>query len=155
MSGQQYYPGSTPLTPGKPGTLASDADRDRAVDVLNAAFAVGRLTAAEHGERLHAAYAARTWPQLRQLAADLPTGDRATAPQAAVAGPATDLDRCLLCLLLITCPPAGIAWLVLSWRHSRGRARRALAAAAGRENVDAAWAGRRALWQETGHAPDC
>ena len=51
-------------------TRASDADRDAAADLLNEAFAEGRLTADEHDQRLSAAYAARTWLQLRQLTAE-------------------------------------------------------------------------------------
>jgi hypothetical protein len=50
----------------------SDVDRDAAAGVLNAAFADGRLTAEEHGQRVEAAYTARTWQQLHQLTADLP-----------------------------------------------------------------------------------
>ena len=53
-------------------TRASDADRDAAASLLNEAFAEGRLTGDEHDQRLSAAYAARTWQQLRQLTADLP-----------------------------------------------------------------------------------
>jgi hypothetical protein len=30
---------------------------------------------------------------------------------------AAEPDRCLLCLLLIICPPAGIAWWLLSRRR--------------------------------------
>ncbi len=30
---------------------------------------------------------------------------------------AAEPDRCLLCLLLIVCPPAGIAWWLLSRRR--------------------------------------
>ena len=73
-------------------TRASDADRDAAAALPGAAFAEGRLTADEHGERLSAAYAARTWQQLRQLTADLPgtagaTGRRASAQDSRRAGP--------------------------------------------------------------------
>ena len=90
---------------GGPQTLASDADRDTAVGLLNAAWAEGRLTADEYDQRLSAAYAARTWQQLDQLTADLP------APPAAATGqPATGMfagaDLCLLCVLLVVCPPA-------------------------------------------------
>jgi hypothetical protein len=96
-------------------TRASDADRDAAAGLLNEAFAEGRLTADEHDQRLSAAYAARTWQQLRQLTADLPASPVATEPVAPVMFPAPDL--CLLCLLLIVCPPAGIAWWLLSRRR--------------------------------------
>ena len=52
--------------------LASDGERDDAVRVLNDAFAEGRLTGDEHGGRVRAAYAARTWRDLDRVTADLP-----------------------------------------------------------------------------------
>jgi hypothetical protein len=112
------HPQATPALPalGAPQTRASDADRDAAAALLGAAFAEGRLTADEHGERLSAAYAARSWQQLRQLTADLPGTAGATERRAAP-GMAAGPDRCLLCLLLIVCPPAGIAWWLLSRRR--------------------------------------
>ncbi|MBO0803504.1 MAG: DUF1707 domain-containing protein, partial [Nocardiopsaceae bacterium] len=51
---------------------ASDADRDAVVDVLRDAYTAGRLTLEEFGERTSAAYAGRTWGELRELTADLP-----------------------------------------------------------------------------------
>jgi Domain of unknown function (DUF1707) len=104
--------------------LASDADRDAAVRVLNEAFAEGRLTADEHGERVRAAYAGRTWQELAQLTADLPDpahaadlpGPARAAGRGLIAGAPYGLDLCLLCALLILCPPAGIA-LLLTARH--------------------------------------
>jgi len=115
---------------GGPQTLASDADRDTAVGLLNAACPEGRLTADEYDQRLSAAYAARTWQQLDQLTADLP------APPAAATGqPATGMfagaDLCLLCVLLVVCPPAGIAWLFFCWHRSRTDPDRRLARAGG------------------------
>lgn len=70
----RQHPEAIPALPaaGVLQTRASDADRDAAAALLGAAFAEGRLTADEHGERISAAYAARTWQQLRQLTADLP-----------------------------------------------------------------------------------
>lgn len=117
---------------GKPTTggtvmLASDGDRDAAARVLSEAFADGRLAADEHGERVRAAYAARTWPELAQLTADLP--DPADAAGPVVAGGPEGPDWCLLCALLIVCPPAGIAWLLASWHRSRAPQRRAVTAA--------------------------
>jgi len=112
----QAIPTATLPAAGVPQTRASDADRDAAAALLGVAFAEGRLTADEHGERLSAAYAARTWQQLRQLTADLPGTAGATERRAAprvLAEP----DRCLQCLLLIICPPAGIAWWLLSRRR--------------------------------------
>ena len=103
---------------GGPQTLASDADRDTAVGLLNAAWAEGRLTADEYDQRLSAAYAARTWQQLDQLTADLPAPPAAAIGQP-VPGRRAGADLCLLCLLLVACPPAGIAWLFWYWHRSR------------------------------------
>lgn len=101
-----------------PQTLASDTDRDTAAGLLNTALAEGRLTADEYDQRLGAAYAARTLQQLRQLTEDLPTPPAAATGQA-VPGMFAGADLCLLCVLLVVvCPPAGIAWLFLSWHRS-------------------------------------
>jgi hypothetical protein len=113
---------------GGPQTLASDADRDTAAGLLNAAWAEGRLTADEHGQRLSAAYTARTWQQLDQLTADLPD-PAAAASEQPVPGMFGGADLCLLCVLLVVCPPAGIAWLFLSWHRSRTDPDRRLAGA--------------------------
>lgn len=59
---------------GPPGALAANADRDRAIDVLRAGFAEGRLTKGEYDDRTARAYAARTYGELGSLVADLPTG---------------------------------------------------------------------------------
>ena len=59
---------------GPPGMLAADADRERAIDVLKAGFAAGRLTSAEHGDRTARVYAARTYGELGALIEDLPAG---------------------------------------------------------------------------------
>lgn len=101
--------------PAEPAVLASDTDRDAAARVLNEAFAEGRLTADEHRDRVRAVYAARTWPELTQLTADLP---RPAGQAEADVEPdwTLRLDPCLLCLLVCLCPPAGIALLL--WRHS-------------------------------------
>ncbi|MFF5480567.1 DUF1707 domain-containing protein [Streptomyces sp. NPDC012935] len=55
------------------GLRASDTDRDRAVDVLNAAAADGRLTMEELDERVTAALSARTVAELAELTVDLPS----------------------------------------------------------------------------------
>jgi hypothetical protein len=114
---------------GGPQTLASDADRDTAVGLLNAAWAEGRLTTDEYDQRLSAAYAARTWQQLGQLTADLPAPLAASGP--AAAGMFAGADRCLLCVLLVVCPPAGIAWLFFSWHRARTDPDRRLARVGG------------------------
>ncbi len=54
-----------------PALRASDADRDRVVEVLRAAVADGRLDPAEFDQRLDAALAARTIDALAPLTADL------------------------------------------------------------------------------------
>ncbi len=51
---------------------ASDKERDSVVDVLREAYTDGRLTLDEFEERMAAAYAAKTWTDLRQLTGDLP-----------------------------------------------------------------------------------
>jgi hypothetical protein len=57
-----------------PAMRAASADRERAVDVLKAGFAEGRLTQDEYNERMNRAYAARTYAELSALTADLPAG---------------------------------------------------------------------------------
>ncbi|MBO0824691.1 MAG: phosphotransferase [Actinobacteria bacterium] len=52
--------------------------------------------------------------QLRALTTDLPAGKQP-------ARPAADLDMCLLCLLLCVCPPAGLAYWLLSRRTGPAR----------------------------------
>jgi hypothetical protein len=64
-----------PSGPGaSPGVRASDADRDRVVEVLRDAAADGRLTADEFDERLEAALSFRTLDELAVLTTDL-TGE--------------------------------------------------------------------------------
>jgi hypothetical protein len=53
---------------------AGSADRERAVDVLRAGFAEGRLTQDEYNDRMNRAYEARTYGELHALVADLPIG---------------------------------------------------------------------------------
>ncbi|GGM83276.1 hypothetical protein GCM10010106_32400 [Thermopolyspora flexuosa] len=55
---------------------ASDADRERVVSVLQEACADGRLTVAEHEERVERAYLAKTLGELAALTADLLPPDR-------------------------------------------------------------------------------
>jgi Domain of unknown function (DUF1707) len=54
-----------------PALRASDADRDRVIELLRAAVADGRLDPAEFDERLDAALAARTIDALAPLTVDL------------------------------------------------------------------------------------
>jgi Domain of unknown function (DUF1707) len=59
---------------------ASDADREEAATVLNAALAEGRLSVAEHSERLDAIYSAKTHAEIAPLIDDLPAKGVATVP---------------------------------------------------------------------------
>ncbi|SEF51635.1 Cell wall-active antibiotics response 4TMS YvqF [Thermomonospora echinospora] len=59
---------------------ASDADRDRVADRLREALAEGRLTPAEHAERIDAVYEARTYAELAPLVADLPDAGEPIGP---------------------------------------------------------------------------
>jgi Domain of unknown function (DUF1707)/Domain of unknown function (DUF4190) len=85
----QVPPGGYPVPPGYPvqqagyqvrthgahaAMRASSADRERAVDVLKAGFAEGRLTQDEYNDRMGRAYASRTYGDLAALTADLPAG---------------------------------------------------------------------------------
>ena len=86
-TGYQVPPGGYPVPPGgypvpqagyqvrtHASMRASSADRERAVDVLKAGFAEGRLTQDEYNDRMGRAYAARTYGDLAALTADLPAG---------------------------------------------------------------------------------
>ena len=75
---------------------AADTDRTRVAAVLGEHMSAGRLTVEEYDDRLARAYTAKTYGELDQLTADLPTapavvapvasGSTATAPVAAVQG---------------------------------------------------------------------
>ena len=80
------------LTAGRYGSArASDADRERAVDVLKAGFAEGRLTREEHALRVQRAYSAVTYAELQALSADLPAGPLGTLPSLRVSATAARL----------------------------------------------------------------
>jgi hypothetical protein len=68
--------------PGGHGSMrSSTADRERAIDVLKAAFAEGRLTRDEFEQRSERVYQSRTYADLAALTADLPAGPLGTLPQ--------------------------------------------------------------------------
>ena len=60
---------------------AAQADRERAADVLKAAFAEGRLDRDEFAERVELAYRARTYADLAELTDDLPAGPLGALPR--------------------------------------------------------------------------
>jgi hypothetical protein len=64
---------------------ASDADRDRTIEVLAEASSQGRLSPQEYAERSDAALAARTLGDLAELTADLPESRRAVDSSGTVA----------------------------------------------------------------------
>ncbi len=70
--------------PRLPAMRASDADRDEVAAVLSQALSDGRLTTAEHADRLEAAYNARTVAELTPLTEDLPAVAPGNAWPAAV-----------------------------------------------------------------------
>lgn len=71
---------------GNASMLASHADRERAVDVLRAGFAEGRLREGELEKRAARVYDARTVGELMALVADLPQGPQPTVVQGPPAG---------------------------------------------------------------------
>lgn len=74
---------SSSSSSGDGSLRAGNADRERVVAQLNAAFAEGRLDVGELDERVAAAYAAKTLGELVPLTADLPVGQqkaRSAAP---------------------------------------------------------------------------
>jgi hypothetical protein len=59
----------------EPHLRAGDTDRTAVATVLGRHMADGRLTVAEYDERVARAYAARTYGELAELTADLPSAD--------------------------------------------------------------------------------
>jgi uncharacterized membrane protein len=68
--------------------LASTADRERAVDVLKAGYAEGRLSKEEYDSRASQAFAARTLGDLARITADLPGGHLGQPAWPVATGPA-------------------------------------------------------------------
>jgi hypothetical protein len=64
----------------EPHLRAGDTDRAAVATVLGRHMAEGRLTVAEYDERVSRAYAARTFGELAELTADLPSTPRAVEP---------------------------------------------------------------------------
>ena len=87
-------PADEPAEPASsPDLRASDADRDRVIEVLRAATADGRLTADEFNERMEAALASRTFRELTPLTADLATTPASRAPESAQAKDVIRIDQ--------------------------------------------------------------
>jgi len=75
-------------TPGRNRFLASDADRERVIDVLKTAFVHGALTKDELAVRVDSTLNARTYDQLAAITADLARGPAgASVPATITAAP--------------------------------------------------------------------
>ena len=85
--------GEPPEPVPAPDLRASDADRDRVIDVLRAATEDGRLTADEFNERMEAALSSRTFRELAPLTADLAITPASQAPEAAQAEDVIRIDQ--------------------------------------------------------------
>jgi len=83
--------GEQPSAP--PALRASDAERERTATQLRDHAGAGRLTPEELDERLDAAYAARTVPELDALLRDLPAHGVAAAAAAPVRSEHRELAR--------------------------------------------------------------
>ena len=59
---------------------ASDADRDRVLELLNVAYSEGRLSKDEYDGRLENTFSARTYADLDQIVIDLPVAWATVAP---------------------------------------------------------------------------
>lgn len=102
-----------------PAMLAGTADRERAIDVLKAGFAEGRLTQAEYDERAASVYAARTYGDLARVVADLPAGPlvgvpaAGSSPAAALPAPPTTNSLAVASLIcgLAELPTLGVSAL--------------------------------------------
>jgi hypothetical protein len=70
---------------GQGHVRASSAERERAIDVLKAAFAEGRLDQDEYADRVDGVYRSKTYGELAMLVADLPVGPFGSAGPVLVA----------------------------------------------------------------------
>jgi hypothetical protein len=113
---------------------SSSADRERAIDVLKAAFAEGRLTRDEFEERSGQVLRSQTYAQLAALTADLPVGplgalmlpqlpypQRMPYPVAATRRPVNSLAvAALVCSLIPGLPAAaGVVTALVAHRQIR------------------------------------
>ena len=94
MTAARWDPGAVRAT-GSGRLLASDADRERVVDTLKAAFVQGRLTKDEFTVRTGQALASRTYGELTALTVDLPArrSDIRPLPKPVKAYPPRRVDK--------------------------------------------------------------
>jgi hypothetical protein len=94
---------------------ASDAERERVIDVLKDAFAQGRLTKGELARRAGQALESKTYADLARATAGIPAGRAATVPprQHAAAPPARRVNWKVIAWVLsaiIVLPGLGVAF---------------------------------------------
>ena len=127
-------PGYGLAASGPGGMRASDADRERAAEVLRTGFAEGRLDKDEYDSLLDQVYAAKTYAELATLTSQLPDGGSRlyVAPAPAPARYAAPVDRTnrlavasLVCALAVFVVPLPTSILAIVFGHvARGQIRR-------------------------------
>jgi len=127
-------PGYGLAASGQGGMRASDADRERAAEVLRTGFAEGRLDKDEYDGLLGQVYTAKTHADLATLTSQLPGGGSmlyaAPAPvPARDAAPAAQTNRLavasLVCALAVFVLPLPTSILAIVFGHiARGQIRR-------------------------------
>ena len=103
-----------PWDPEQAGFLASDADRERTVDVLKTAFVYGTLTKDELTLRTGRALTARTYAELAAITAGLTPAAPRPATQAQARAPRKRVTKKVVVLsaCAVVLPPAlGVAFL--------------------------------------------
>jgi hypothetical protein len=92
----------------EPQMRAADADREAVAHRLGEHMAAGRLSPTEYEERVTRTYAAKTYGELDELTADLPSQQRPSTP---AARPRPAYSR-----------PCGPAWGAVPWSRGARRA---------------------------------
>jgi hypothetical protein len=95
----------------------SDAEREHVVAHLQHATTEGRLSLDELGDRVSAAYAARTWVELEQVVEDLPTPVPPAADEPPEAAPESEISNGLLAALVVA---MGLAAVPISFSSPLG-----------------------------------
>ena len=117
-------PGHGRLRGGHGNMRASTADRERAIDVLKAAFAEGRLTQDECEQRVGQALSARTYAELAPITADLPAGQLGTlVPRYQTPPPSRPMNRLAVASLVIALMPVIPVLAVLTGLIAHGQIR--------------------------------
>ncbi len=127
-------PGYGLAASGQGGMRASDADRERAAEVLRTGFAEGRLDKDEYDTLLGQVYTAKTHTELATLTSQLPDGGSrlylaAVPAPASYAAPAEQTNRLavasLVCALAVFLIPLPTSILAIVFGHiARGQIRR-------------------------------